>query len=347
MFDIQIVSCEFEGILGISLTHKVNNLQFIVISCYLPPEDSPCGRHADVFFNNILSLVYKFEDVDNMFICGDVNARVGDLCDHVQYVDNLPTRVVIDQTRNTHGQAFVDFLHEGRMCIVNGRINGSDNFTNIGVKGKSVVDYIVTDHSSLDCCSNWEVIPPLELMSRSKTQNLVTSRCKPPDHSFLRMCFNTTVLISDSPITCNIGRSTESVDHSQSDMYSKFSQNKKILYDEIPQTFMASIEWQNELQSLLTQIDQQLLILADQNDVDLLYDDFCKALFNEISRVIRIKDTSKQVRKKFKYYKPYWNNELTNLWKRMREAEKKFTNYRQYNPMQKQQLRSDFTTAQH
>ncbi len=42
-------------------------------------------------------------------------------------------------------------------------------------------------------------------------------------------------------------------------------------------------------------------------------------------------DTTKRSNKRFKYSKPYWNDELHGLWNSMRVNEKAFVNYRENN----------------
>lgn len=61
-----------------------------------------------------------------------------------------------------------------------------------------------------------------------------------------------------------------------------------------------------------------------QNQSDKLFDDLCNTIINEMENVIPKFDCSEKTRKKFKYHKPYWNEELTSLRKTMGENEKQF-----------------------
>lgn len=54
-------------------------------------------------------------------------------------------------------------------------------------------------------------------------------------------------------------------------------------------------------------------------------------------------DCSKKVRKSFKYVKPFWNENLTNLWKIMRDAEKAFL---KSSAQSRKYLHNDFKTKQ-
>lgn len=61
-----------------------------------------------------------------------------------------------------------------------------------------------------------------------------------------------------------------------------------------------------------------------QNQSDKLYDDLCYTIINEMEKVIPKFDCTEKTPQKIKYHKPYWNEELTSLWKTMRENEKQF-----------------------
>ena len=348
---IDVISCDYDGILGVLLKNRSNGTSYVVISCYLPPEDSPWGRNADNFFNHLLSLVYTYTcNVENVLICGDFNARVGNLNDFVQSVDNLPQRNHIDTCKNSHGQVLVDFLQESNMCIVNGRIEGADTYTCISTKGQSVVDYFLINHSSLSKCSEWKVLTPTDVMSLCNLETLISSRCKPPDHSVITMKVSTSVYINNDQEHSNslINETVidQNLESERYDIYSEFSTGKNIYYSNIPESFLNTDTWRRKLQSFLIDIEHRLSTLSNQQDMDTLYENICQALFHEIKEKIRIKESSKQTRKNFKYYKPFWNEELTNLWKKMRDAEKKYCKSKHINNHIKQMLRKEFSEAQ-
>ena len=346
-FNINVISHDYDGILGIILQHKSNAGKFVVFSCYLPPEDSPWGRNADDFFNHLLSLIYMYDDADNIFISGDLNARVGDLQDYVQFVDDIPARNVVDYTRNSHGQCLIDFLLESKLCIANGRVQGSDNFTCISTKGKSVVDYFLVNHSSLVNCSEWKVITPSEALSIFKLESLVSNRCKPPDHSIVILKYNTgfcSDYLHDNTGSINQNQNVGNANDCD-DLYTEFVKDKKIFYNDIPESFLNSDRWRQKAQTLLNDIDNHLNNICDQQNIDKLYNDFCGAMFDEIKENIRIKDSSKQTRKKFKFHKPFWTEELTRLWKVMRDHEKLYSRANGSNNM-KRILRKNFLETQ-
>jgi len=129
----------------------------VIFSCYLPPDGSVYAD-ATNFFAHILAQLYLYQDADLMFMCGDINGRIGKLLDATD-IDNLPNRTVIDDVTKGHGQSFIEFLNDSKHCILNGRFDPQyDNYTCISHKGKSVVDYIVTPHDCFYKCSDFKVI---------------------------------------------------------------------------------------------------------------------------------------------------------------------------------------------
>lgn len=55
---------------------------------------------------------------------------------------------------------------------------------------------------------------------------------------------------------------------------------------------------------------------------------------------------SKRPRKKIRTHKPYWNNELTELWRVMREKEKQFLKHKKENSVLKQKPFSEYKKVQ-
>ena len=62
--------------------------------------------------------------------------------------------------------------------------------------------------------------------------------------------------------------------------------------------------------------------IANQDELDILYNNICETLTNEMDRYLDSKCISKKTKRYYKNNKPYWDNELSNLWKSMTQAEK-------------------------
>ena len=116
-FDYETLDMSFEGILCSKFTSKHSDYNFIVFSCYLPPENSVWGRDSDAFFAHILGDIYSNCDCDAIYLCGDFNARIGTSRD-ISDFDVIPERSVLDNSVNQHGHSFVEFLNEAKFCTL-------------------------------------------------------------------------------------------------------------------------------------------------------------------------------------------------------------------------------------
>ncbi len=117
---------------------------------------------------------------------GDMNSRVGDMKDYIPEVDEIASRVIVDNADNSHGKAFIDFLIETKMAIVNGRCcTAADDFTCISHKGSSVVDYFVVAHENLQHVTDFAVLPVTDVVDNLRLMDEVEGRIS--EHSILKM----------------------------------------------------------------------------------------------------------------------------------------------------------------
>ena len=171
----------------------------MIYAVYLPPENSPWGRNATDFCSHLLGQVYLSSDKDAVFVCGDFNSRIGEMSDIISDIDGIPHRTVIDKNINQHGHAFVDFLIDLKMCVLNGRFfEGCDNFTSVSTRGRSIVDYSTVPHDCFNSCENFEVISPTSIINEHKLQPLLGDRSRIPDHNFLRFTYKYTTSFSEN-----------------------------------------------------------------------------------------------------------------------------------------------------
>ncbi|WAR21523.1 LOW QUALITY PROTEIN: hypothetical protein MAR_015497, partial [Mya arenaria] len=91
-YDVAIVDRVYDGIIAVSFTNKATGSDFIVFSCYLPPEGSTRGRDAQGFFVHLLTQIYAHANYDQMVVCSDFNARIGSLSDLLTECDIIPER---------------------------------------------------------------------------------------------------------------------------------------------------------------------------------------------------------------------------------------------------------------
>ncbi len=308
----------------IELVHKHVGTKILLVSCYLPPEYSPYGRDASTFYDYLSSILYTYlANYDHVFCCGDINARIGHLLDCSADIDiSLPKRIVIDEKDNSHGKGFVDFLVENKFCVLNGRFQSDrDNFTYIG-RGRSVVDYIFCPHDDFEKCSNFVVTTSKELVEKYGLQSLISERSKPPDHSLLQVKISIAGL--DKPVPVN---------HTAHDKRSYNVSN-------IPSSFMNNDTACNELLNLISELE---LCRENQTNVDQLYENLLKCIYNEMDRQLP-KYTGVKSNKRYKVKKPYWSEQLKLLWSDMCSKEKMYLAHRGPSHV-KQYLRHRFIDA--
>ncbi len=328
-FVICVVDMSLEGFLLLSLTHKVTERQYLVGSCYLPPENSPYGRDSVSFFSHILSFIYLFEDSDGFWLLGDFNSRIGNLKDFNPGTDDIPDRVVIDSTSNQHGKSFIEFLIEANMCVLNGRGNQSkDNFTFVK-RGRSTVDYIVTKHENLASTSLFEVVNMSDFILSFDLVEYIGEHSKPPDHSLL----SCEIRVDD--ILC------ENVDVEVSNVH---IQNRKRIYKmkEKPENVFVSDIAQLAIENMINSI---LLMRETQVDLNMTYNNLITEIIDEMNREIPYIDVCSSSKKRYKVNKPFWNEELRELWKVMNLKEKDFRKQAKQKSILKQTVYLEFKAA--
>ena len=335
-FDISIVDRSYDGILGVKFAHKVSKYEFIVFSCYLPPQNSTWGRDAVSFYSHLLSQIYVNSDCD-VIISGDLNSRIGSLQDTVPEIDNVINRIVLDKTYNQHGQCLIDFLHESKLCTVNGRIsNDKDDYTFIAGRGLSVVDYFLIQHDMLKSCNSFSVKACSDIIDENGLHGLINARSKPPDHALLSMTFNI-CLNSAEHSTCF----TENDGLHTSD---PVTTNKHVRYNvrHIPPEFLQNDLTLNALNLLIESIETNR---ETQNEIDTIYDDFVNIVTTEMHKCLPVLNSCNVSKRKYKPRKAFWNDDLNNAWNVMKNKEYEFKHCK-YRHM-KALSRAQFAQAQY
>ena len=115
-----------------------------------------------------------------MHVCGDFNSRVGDDSDYIEGVDDVRPRDILDSTSNANGDLLIEFLVDCGLCMVNGRL-GTNNYTHVSHRGKSVVDYVFVPYEQLLSIENFEVCLMSEMVQKLDMQG----NNRIPDHSLL------------------------------------------------------------------------------------------------------------------------------------------------------------------
>ena len=314
-FNFEEVDKSYNDIIALKFVHKYNDFTFVVISAYLPPENSPWGRDASSFFAHLLQLMYIYNDVDAIFLMGDLNARIANMMDGDQTMDEIPDRCEnIDEKINGHGRGLIDFLIDSKCCVLNGRISPekSNHYTFHSVRGLSMVDYFITPHDTVPLCNDFCIESCTNIVNKLHIEDLVTPGSRLPDHSLLTM----NVLLS-----YRVLEGLE-VDNNKSDVNTELPQYNKRKYRvrNIPVDFLGS---ENVCQALLQIIDNIECNRETQNELDQIYDNLISVIIDEMNDKLLV-PKSRHTHKRLKVRKPYWNQELNSAWRIMYESENDF-----------------------
>ena len=228
----------------------------------------------------------------------------------------------------THGHTFLELLNDSKKCVLNGRFKESeDNFTSVSSKGKSVVDYICVPHDNFSEFQSFQVISPSSLVAKYNLHDCIGERSRLPDHYILKCKFRYRQVINDDT-------SSEQKTFSNRTLFN----GRKFKLKQIPEAFLSSDLVRRAFLDLINRIESSR---ETQQNVDYVYDQFCDTLIKEMNSTVPSFDCSKRTRKRYKTYKPYWNDQLESLWKDMRQKEHTFTKCRQHGNV-KRQLQCSF-----
>lgn len=268
-YDVTIVDKSYDGVLVLRFVHKDSDFDFVIISAYLPPENSPRGRDAQGFYSHILAQVYMLADSDSIFLAGDLNSRLGSLSDIINETDTIPIRRIIDTSINQHGHDMIEFLIEAKFCTLNGRFNGTDdNYTSISTRGKAVVDYICVPHDVLQTVTSFKVLTINSIVNSGQLHGLIGQRTRLPDHS---------VLVTEFTVSVS-SRLIDGCEH-------KNESNNDVRYklNKVPVDFMNSELPRNALLEIICKIER---CRETQHDVDSLYDNLCSVIRQEMEQKV-------------------------------------------------------------
>ena len=272
--------------------------------------------------------MYLNSFAENIFLAGDFNARIGGRLDFIEYLDTINERCALDKTVNSYCDAFLEFIKDVKMCIVNGRVTPKyDNYTCVNRNGCSVVDYIITDYGSLERCKMCKVFPVNELMNEnSELKLLLSNSCKTPDHSIILIEFEYGNDIEDTEET---GTDNKNLGYRK---YSFQNQNHNFLNNEI---------WNSAMIKIIETLENNL---KTKEQLNVLYENLIQSIITEMDTYLEFKDIDKTMTKKYKHSKPYWNEQLTLAWKSMMQCEKTFRKFKGHRNI-KSKLRDSYHIA--
>ena len=188
------------------------------------------------------------------------------------------------------------------MC--EGGIN--DGYTYISTLGKSVVDYIITSHDCLTKCKSFNVFTMNFLNEKCNTTQMLSTRCKLPDHS---------ILLVELEILGVVQRDVENS--------TNMTSNRKYNFNRVDEKFLNNDDWNVTASNL---IEQVIRLDQSQDAVNEVYAEFCNSVNNEMDKYICHAERNSNM-KRPKHPKPFWNEKLYVLWKEANAAGKEYSKY--------------------
>ena len=131
-YSIKRVKQETDCILALTITNRTTGFETLLIGVYLPPEGSVHAEDPDMLFQCLVALMYECDEANAVYLMGDYNARIGMKKDFIYSIDDIPERMVLDETYNDYGISLINVLLQTNTCIINGRVTPlRDSFTSM------------------------------------------------------------------------------------------------------------------------------------------------------------------------------------------------------------------------
>ena len=204
-----------------------------------------------------------------------MNAKIGDLTDSIK-LDSIPARVILDNTKNMHGDSLIDFLHETKMCVLNGRVSAeNNNYTFVSPRGKSVIDYIITDHHSLPYCKKFNIEQCSDIIQEFNLSSLLSDSCKIPDHAILSVKISLT----------HYDLFEYNTDFINTNINKNRCKNRIYIFDNEPLLFLEHNETYKNLEDFTARITNAV----SYNSFNQSYDDFTKYIICLMDKNLKFK----------------------------------------------------------
>ena len=100
----------------------------------------------------------------------------------------------------------------------------------------------------------------------------------------------------------------------------KQNEQTRYNYAKLNDDFMQNEDWDMKVLKLIDDLENKL---NSQSELDAMYNVFCNDIFDELKKS-RNAAYKKSTRKAFRFYKPYWNQGLTDAWENMKNSEREY-----------------------
>ena len=149
-----------------------------------------------------------------------------------------------------------------------------------------------------------------------------SSRAKVPDHSLLSCSIHSSLYEQFRPSTlASRTRRGDVITPTETQGPTHRRYEVRIL----PGTIFQSERCRRCLISVITALE---LNIVEQGDIDTVYQQLLDTLHDEMDSELTFKDYTPGMRSRRKHNKPYWNDDLKELWAQARDAEKKYLKWR-------------------
>ena len=251
-WSVKVIDMKLEDVMWVKLEHKETSHAVFIAVCYFPPASSSRDIDIEERFHVLGEQVVRFQMEGQVMVCGDFNARCGELGDS----EGIPSRCCVDIVKNSQGELLVDWMRSSGLVFVNGR-QGEDQFTCISSRGRSVVDYCLVPEEELMSIQNFVVKTMLQC-----EEELCVGEVgfRLPDHSVLLWD-----LMADGVVSEVSYMSTEEGPH------------KKLV---VPENYMCGQE-----DFIASIVDRLKRMHGDQGELDTLYSDLMEGLKSGLKEV--------------------------------------------------------------
>ena len=142
-------------------------------------------------------------------------------------------------------------------------------------------------------------------MENYVAQCFIGPNCKPTDHSMLTVVVNCMVV-------------DENGDDNEINVNNTQYRQRRYKFHGRHDEYLNSEMWQAADQRIISNLHENEMV---QNKLDAVYNDLCQNVFNELDKNLQYSDSCDKSKRKLKSSKPYWNENLNNLRKHVRERE--------------------------
>ena len=293
-----------DGILAVKLKNNDCDAFIGIVVNYLSPDTFHYGRDPEGYFADNAVIWSDLSDCDLVVGGGDLNSRTKNELDYLPEIDGklVSPRSNPDHIKNSHGGFFLQFLKDNRALICNGRITPELNdFTFLGVRGRSVPDYVYCPADHIQYCKSVKVYKVSDIINDFDL-DIPNSL---PDHSMIVSHFDISTNCDFLP---SVPKTNPADCFSDSIPAVKNKKNVK----KIGETFFMSEEVLSQINDTIRKIE---IMNINQNTLNEIYAEIKSLFLAEMSKLPDLPSSNcKQGRRQKRKANPFWNDELNDLW---------------------------------